>query len=102
MLALYPKADLCENTFRRKNADYRAEGEKFDQKLRLVSRIVKNGTKPGVRSCFVNSLLFIAGKMKHTAFQCIAFICNADPDRFTGVFLKAWSIPVEPSGRRMF
>ena len=55
------------------NLYYGAEGKDIDEKLRFICGIIVNGAQPVFAFFMVFRMLFIAGKVKHTAFKRVPF-----------------------------
>ena len=51
------------------NLYYGAEGKDIDEKLRFICGIIVNGAQPVFAFFMVFRMLFVAGKVKHTAFK---------------------------------
>ena len=55
------------------NLYYGAEGKDIDEKLRFICGIIVNGAQPVFAFFTVFRMLFVAGKVKHTAFKRVPF-----------------------------
>ena len=84
MLPFYPFADLPYKGRRAKYPDHRAKGQNIYEKFCLICQIIVDGTDPAFHFRVIFRMLFIVGKMKHTALQRISFFADFQKNGFSG------------------
>lgn len=72
MLAFYPLSNGLHKGIWAENADHRAKGENFDEKLRFILNVIVDRAVIDLLLFVIFGLFSVLGKVKHTAFQGIA------------------------------